>query len=180
MRVRTPLILTVATAALVAGALPASADLTGNTTVTFGLTGGSLALAVESAAPGWDNGVTTPDGVVVTGSLGPVTVTDATADATGWTASAAATNFRNNATPPVSAGAITYDLLTADISHTGVVTATAAHDQTPLPATSVPIVTGASASGGNSATWSPNLSVTVPAAALAANTYTGTVATSVL
>lgn len=178
------LVLVLGTAAVVAGISisPADAAQTGNTTVTFAITAGSLNITVPatvnigSAAPGGS----------ITGQLGAVQVTDQRGLLVStWTTTVTSTAFTTGGataaeTIPVSAVKYASGPTTAT---TGVGVFTPGQANTAAAAT-LTSTTGLNAMqltlgvGNNSATWNPTLVVAVPAAAVA-GTYTGTVTHSV-
>jgi hypothetical protein len=179
---RVLLVATAAAAALLIGGTPASADPTGDTTVTFEVTAGTLDIDTPASA---DLGGGAP-GTDISGSLGPVTVTDgrASADAS-WAATVTSTVFQTGGgTPPET-------ILPSEIDYaSGPATATTGtgtftpeqptvgdaqslDSVTPLPA-----FTHTGGTGDNTATWDPTLVINVPQDS-EAGTYTGTVTHSV-
>lgn len=171
MKIRTPLALgTVASAILLASALPASAD---NTATTFTLTGGSLTLAVQGTAALTN---ATSGTTAITGSLGAVTVTDARGGTANWNVSGASTAFTGALTTPSSSTAVSYT--GGVVTESGTITVADGAAKT-LTTTAVSVVAPTALSGNNTASWTPNLAVTMPAGALA-DTYSGTVTTSIL
>ena len=156
-------------AVLPAGA--AMADDTGNTVATFTLAGGSLDVTLEADAALTDGA---PGAASVTGSLGAVGISDTRGSTSGWIVSAASSTFVDGA-GSVSTG-VSYNSGAATAS-TGTVTTTTEG------ATSVTAVAqvaaGTLASGNNTASYTPTLTVGLPANALA-GAYEGTVTTSVL
>ena len=159
-----------AVALLGATALPASAAGTGDTTATFTLAGGSLDVTVAAAAALTDGA---PGAASVSGSLGAVGVSDTRGSTAGWVVSAASTTFvgSNGST---STG-VSYDSGNATAT-TGIITA--GTDGATDIAAGAPVADGTTASGNNTASFSPTLTVALPASALAGD-YTGTVTTSV-
>jgi hypothetical protein len=166
--------------AAVVTAAPAYAAPTGDSTVTFTITGGSLditvpaTVALGSGAPGTD----------VINALGAITVVDGRALLTAaWTTSVASTDFTTGGGTPAETVADT-----AVRYWSGPATATAGIGTfTPSQATAanaVALSTGPNAMattagvGNNSVTWNPTLIVAVPAAAVG-GVYTGTVTHSV-
>jgi hypothetical protein len=149
----------------------ATAAATGDTGATFTLAGGSLDLTVAADAALTDGA---PGATSVSGSLGPVSVSDTRGSIAGWVVSAASTAFVDGAGSE-STGA-SYDSGTATAS-TGIVTPTSAG------ATSIgvvaPVAAGTEASGNNTASYTPTLTVALPPSALAGD-YTGTVTTSIV
>lgn len=144
---------------------------TGDTTATFTLTGGSLDVTPAASAALTDGA---SGAASVSGSLGAVGVSDTRGSTAGWTMSAASTTFGDGA-GSVSTG-VSYDSGAATAS-TGTVTPTSTG------ATSIttvaPVAAGTLASGNNTASYTPTLTVTLPASALAGS-YSGTVTTSIL
>lgn len=149
----------------------ATAAGTGDTTATFTLAGGSLDVTPAAGASLTDGA---PGAATVSGSLGSVSVADTRGSTAGWVMSAASTTFVDVA-GSVSTG-VSYDSGTATGS-TGIVIPTST-GATSI-ATVAPVAAGTSASGNNTAAYTPTLTVTLPASALAGD-YTGTVTTSVL
>lgn len=157
------------------GALPAAAVQTGDTTTLITLGGGTLDITVPAGPVQLGSGAVTQ--ASISGQLGSVTVTDLrAADPAAWTASVSATSFTNGSH---SLGAESYD--------TGVVASTGIPISqwtitTPVTLSTTPqgIVTlNPTSSGNNTATWNPNLTVTIPAATTA-GTYTSVVTHSVI
>jgi hypothetical protein len=167
---------------IAAAAIPAAADPTDSTTVTFEVLAGTLDIVAPETA---DIGQGAPGGTLG-GSLGPVTVNDtrAAADAS-WEATVTSTTFQTGggtAPETVDPGEIDYWSGPAT-SSTGNGTFTpgqaTAGDAAPLSATA-PLVafTHGGGSGNNSVTWAPGLVVVLPADSVA-GMYTGTVTHSV-
>ena len=166
-------------APLTQGALGVSQTPSGtdpDTTVTFSVTVGALTMT----APGSVNLGTGSPGTTISGQLGEVVVTDATASlAASWTATASSTNWllvggTNTAAETIPAGDVTYD--PGDVSHTGTITVTPHTIQ--LSGTAQTVVAGTAGVGNNSATWNPNLEVAVPSAAVGGD-YSATLTQSV-
>lgn len=177
---RSRLLLTGAVAAVLAGlASPAGAAPTGDTTVTFSVTGGALSITVPASS-------TLPSGApgtTVSGQLGTVAVTDARALLNAaWSASVASTDFTTGgetAAETITKNKASYWSGAGAFQGIGTFTAgqpTAAQKQSL--ALSVPAFSLASGTGGNSAVWAPTVEVVVPDAAVA-GTYSGTVTHSV-
>lgn len=151
---------------------PAGADP--DTTVTFTVNSGALSM---SAPVSVDLGSGAP-GTTISGSLGPVTVTDNRALlSASWTATTASSDWTTGgATPPetIPAADVGYD--PGSITTTGTITATG----TPitLSGTATPVVTGTNGVGDNTGSWDPAISVAVPASAVG-GAYTGTLTQSV-
>jgi hypothetical protein len=163
-----------AVAGLVLAVVPAGAAQaagTGDTTATFTLAGGSLDVTPAVGAALTDGA---PGAASVSGSLGPVGISDTRGSTAGWVMSAASTTFVDGA-GSVSTG-VSYSSGAATAS-TGTVTPTTTG------ATSItagaPVAAGEAASGNNTASYTPMLTVALPASALVGD-YAGTVTTSVL
>jgi hypothetical protein len=168
---RKPLLVAVAAVvAIGATALPASAAGNGDTTATFTLAGGSLDV---TAAPGAALTDGAPGTASVSGTLGAVDVSDTRGSTAGWVVSAVSTTFVDGA-GSVSSG-VGYD--SGALTSTGTVTA-ATVGPTTITGVSAPVATGTAASGNNTASYTPTLTVALPPSALAGD-YTGTVTTSV-
>ena len=153
-------------------AVPAFAVTTAGTPVTVEITGGALAITVPAAA---DLG--TADASVsaqtVTGSLGPVVVSDLRGDILGWVTTAGSTNFTGGAGIPASAE--TYTPGTAVVTGIATVTPITLDGMTAGGGT---VQTATAVTGVNTATWTPTIAVVVPAGAVAA-TYSATITHSV-
>jgi hypothetical protein len=170
--------LTVATIAATTGVASAT-DTSAGTTVTFTLQGGSLSIS----APASGSLGTAEAGSALVGTLqaelGQVTVTDERDKLlSDWSASARASEFSNLSEPnasPIAASSLGY-LAIPDVAMSANVALTpvalAAMSTEPLP------VVTAAASGNNVGVWVPQLTLTVPAQAVA-GTYTGTITHSV-
>ena len=179
MRIRHTIV-TIALVGMATAVSPAPAAMAADTTTTFGITAGGLAVAVPAAA----NLGSAGPGASVTSQLGAVTVTDdrAALNAT-WTATVSATSFTTGgatATETIANSALSYWSGPATAT-TGTGTATPGQ---PTAASAVVLSTGQTAfswvagSGNNTAAWNPTLIVAVPATAVA-GTYSGTVTHSV-
>jgi hypothetical protein len=125
---------------------------TGDTEATFTLAGGSLDVTAAASAALTDGA---PGAASVSGPLGPVGVSDG--------AGSSSTGVSYNS----GAATGTTGLVTATTKGATSVTAVA------------PVAAGEEASGNNTASYAPTLTVALPASALAGD-YTGTVTTSVL
>jgi hypothetical protein len=177
---RKALVLTTVVAAGLVGALtgPASAGTT--TTTTFTLTAGSgLSVSVPDTAS--NIGSAAAGSTTVSGSLGPITVTDPRgALAATWTATVSSTDFTTGTTPTanetVAKANITYS--------SGAGTAAAGQVGAMVPSiVGVSLASSATAAtwagvGNNTVTWTPTLSFSLLASQVA-GTYTGTVTHSV-
>jgi hypothetical protein len=163
-----------AVAGIVIAVLPAGAAMaadTGDTVATFTLNGGSLDLTVEGDAALSDGAA---GAASVTGSLGALGISDNRGISLGWVVSAASSTFVDGA-GSVSTG-VSYDSGFATAS-TGMVTPTT-EGLTSITEVA-PVAAGTLASGNNTASFTPTLTVALPASALAGD-YSGTVTTSVL
>lgn len=171
MNLRKPLAVAAVAGALVAGsALPASAADTGT---TFALTAGSLTLGVQATAALTNAASGT---TAITGSLGAVSVTDERGGTVNWNVSGASTAFTGAKVGGSSSTAVSYT--GGVVAETGTITVADGAAKT-LTGTAVSVVAPTSLSGNNTASWTPQLAVTMPAGALA-DTYSGTVTTSIL
>lgn len=164
------------TATLAAGlaASPAGAA-DPQTTTTFTITGGALKISAPTSANLGSVGTGT---LTISKKLGDVTVTDERGALTAkWTATVSSTDFTTGGgtaaeTVPAANVLYTPGLPTAQSPVTGAfVPAVGALG---LP---VPVYTGV-AVGNNSVTWNPDVTITLPAQAVA-GTYTGTITHSV-
>ncbi|WP_326562210.1 hypothetical protein [Micromonospora sp. NBC_01796] len=178
-------ILLVGTAAVAAvgfAAAPAAAAPTDTTVVSFDIEAGTLDILAPATA---DIGGG-PPGTDITGTIGPVTVTDSRASDDGsWVASVISTDFTTGAATPSET------ILASEVEYwSGESTATtgdgtfeegqtAAGDAEVLDNV-VPVIafTHTGGTGNNSATWNPSLIVHAPLDSQA-GTYTGTVTHSV-
>ena len=158
--------------ALLAGGVSPAMAAPGDTVTTFTLGAGTLAVAVQPTAALTDGDA---GAVLVSGNLGPVTVTDSRGNILGWVASAKTTTFVSNTTPSTTSVAVAYSAGT--ITTTGIVVTTSS-GVVPLTALPLPVVLGTVALGNNTASWNPALTVALPPTSLA-GLYTGTVTTSV-
>jgi hypothetical protein len=154
--------------------IPAGAAMaadTGDTVATFTLQGGSLDITVEQDAALTDGA---PGAASVTGSLGAVGISDTRGSTSGWIVSAASSTFVDGAGS--GSTGVSYNSGAATAS-TGTVTPTT-EGATSITAVA-PVAAGTLASGNNTASYTPTLTVGLPANALAGD-YQGTVTTSVL
>lgn len=164
---------TLAVAGVILALLPVGSAMaadTGDTTATFTLAGGSLDVTPAAGAALNDGA---PGAASVSGSLGAVGVSDTRGSTAGWTVSAASSTFVDGA-GSVSTG-VSYNSGAAT-GTTGTVTAGSAGATSIT--TAAPVAGGTAASGNNSASYTPTLTVGLPASALAGD-YTGTVTTSI-
>jgi hypothetical protein len=180
-RIATAIVGTLAFAAAAAITAPAQAATTGDTTTTFTLTAGNLAISVPGSAS--LGSVSTGTGTT-SAQLGSVSVSDGRGALLGsWTASVASTDFTTGgATANETIAKASLDYWSgAATSTTGTGTFTpgqllAANKQTlgsSRTAFSATVVVG-----NNTAAWNPTMIVNIPAQAVA-GTYSGTVTHSV-
>jgi hypothetical protein len=162
------LLLSAALVAAVAG--PANAA---DTTVTFSLAGDGLSISAPTSV---DLGSASADAAAVSGSLGTVTVNDQRGQmAAVWTVTVSSTSFTTgggSTAETIPAGNVTYTpgLRTAG---NAVLVPTAGLLNLPLPAIA------ATASGNNTASWQPTVSIALPAQGAVAGDYAGTITHSV-
>ena len=166
------------TAAWAAVTSPAALSAPGpgdpDTTVTFTVTGGALAMT----APTSSNLGSGAPGTTISHSLGTVTVTDTRAllSAT-WTATASSTAFTTglaSLAETIPASDVNYN--PGSITTTGTITATGT--AVTLSGTPQTVVAGTAGVGNDTASWNPTLAVSVPAASVG-GLYTGTLTQSV-
>jgi hypothetical protein len=145
-----------------------------DTTVTFAVTSGELAMTAPTAA---DLGSGAP-GTTISGEIGATTVTDDRALlSASWTATASATDFTTGtATPDETIPVTDATYAPGTITTTG--TITAAPSEITLDGQPQTVVTGTAGVGNNTASWDPTVAVAVPAQAVN-GTYTGTLTQSV-
>lgn len=172
--VRVGMAATMSAAGIVGAPSTAGAVPMPSSTLTVAVTSGALSMSTPVST---DLGSGAP-GTTISGSLGPVTVTDDRALlSASWTATASATDFTTGAATPaetIPASDAGYD--PGSITTTGTITATG----TPitLSGTATPVVTGTDGVGDNTASWDPAISIAVPASAVG-GVYTGTLTESV-
>lgn len=160
-----------AVALTAASALPASAAA-GDTSTTFALAGGTLAVTVQATAsltPGV-SGATS-----VSGQLGNVSVSDSRGNKSTWSANATSTTFTEPSGPTTSSS-VTY---AAGAMTTTGTTTIAAGSATLLTGVAAKVAGPTAVTGNNTATWNPTLTVALPSSSLA-GTYSGLVNTSVV
>lgn len=153
---------------------PSGSDPSADTTVTFSVTIGVLSITAPVSV---DLGSGVPGGKI-DGGLGDVVVTDTRANlAAAWTATANSTDWTTGAkttAETIPAGDVTYD--PGLVTKTGTITVTPS--TITLSHTAQTVVAGTAGVGNNTASWDPNLEVSVPSAAVGGG-YTGTVTDSV-
>ena len=162
---------------LCAVASPASADATAESEATLTITGGGLEITVDDGSGNLGRMTSSVSGAVLTGRLGQVAVTDrrGAPAGSGWVASVVSTAFRTPDGPSISASRIRY--AAGKIDKTGTVTL-AANDPKNLKR-AVAAVTATDITGNNTATWTPTVTVDIPANSVA-GTYAATITHSVL
>ena len=165
-------------AAIVIGAMfsmvaLAPAAQAAETEAPFSLTGGEMSISAPPTAA-LVNGVA--GDASVTGSLGETTVTDDRGSDLGWVASRASTVFSGPGAD-ILASAVTYTPGAVTGTTTGVVTPVAG--ATGVMTTPQTAFSGTLAVGNNEASWTPTISVALPANALVGE-FTGTITHSVL
>jgi hypothetical protein len=166
------------TAAWAAVTSPAALSAPGpgdpDTTVTFTVTSGALAMTAPDSA---DLGSGVPGGTI-SSDLGTVTVTDNRALlSAAWTATASTTSFTTGAaTTNETIPASDVEYIPGQINHTGTITVTGT--TLTLSGTPQTVVAGTAGVGDNTASWDPALVVSVPAASVG-GVYTGTLTQSV-
>lgn len=157
-------------------ALPAHAAQTADTTTTFEVAAGGLAIT----APATANLGSTVVGGTISAALGQVKVDDTRGVLLGaYKASVSSTDFKTgtgtaNETIAVANVAYTGGVVTA----TGTVVCASLMIATPLATTAQAAMDATGATGENSCAWNPTIDVTPPAATLT-GTYTGTITHSV-
>ena len=162
--------------ATVGAPVPAAAD-DDTSTLKVTVIGGELEISVQSDTRTFGAVQNTPEGTVVSGSLGEVTVRDNrnAPDGSSWVATAVATELKPNKGPGISAGNIRYNAGT--VTKQGTCTIRAGETATLNRAR--PVVTASQIRGNNVASWTPTITVKIPAGVVA-GTYTGTITHSVL
>ncbi|MCC3299341.1 hypothetical protein [Arthrobacter caoxuetaonis] len=157
-----------AAAVLAAGmAVPAQAA---DTTATVAVTPGTLSLTAPAA---FDLGAIVP-GSTTSGVLSGITVTDERAGELGWVASVSVSDFAGSATSnTIAASNVGYAANAATVAGTAVVAPATVSGEGGA------VQTATGVKGVNSATWDADVSITVPADAIADN-YTATIVHSVI
>jgi len=154
-----------------------------DSTVSFATTGGTLSVVVPASAT-LTGGSTVPGGTV-SGGLGTVTVTDARGNAAGWTASVySTTGFTATASTSITNGGVTYTPgSTTSTSAPGSPTITAGSAGSPgaNAGAALTAYTYANATaGGNTVAWNPTIAVVIPLTAQGGASYSGTVSHQVV
>jgi hypothetical protein len=159
-------------ASLLAGATGPAQAADSDTTVTFSVADGGLSISAPTLAA---LGTVSADAASVTGSLGTVTVNDQRGEmAAVWTVTVSASAFTTgggSAAETIPAGSVTYTPGPRTAGN-AVIVPTPGLLNLPLP------VVTATASGNNTASWQPTISIALPAQAVAGD-YTGTITHSV-
>ena len=163
------LLLVTSGAATIGVVLPAGAS----TPASFTLTSGTLSISAPTAGVSLGTQVASTTSSTMSGSLGAVVVSDQRGGPTTWTASVISTAFTATAGPADPASNVSYSA--GPIVDSGPVVATA-NPVTDLTGV-VTVVTGVS-TGISTATWSPTISILVPAD-FAPGVYTATITSSV-
>ena len=177
MRLRCMLAVGVLAAIVIVGApVPAAAD-DDTSTVKVTVIGGELEISVKSETRDLGAVENTLQGVIVSGSLGEVTVRDNrnAPEGSSWVATAVATELKANKGRGISAANIRYNA--GAVSKQGNCTIRAGEPATLNRAR--PVVTASQIRGSNVAVWTPTITVKIPAGVVA-GTYTGTITHSVL
>jgi hypothetical protein len=163
------LLLTTLFALSIGFVLPAAAS----TPASFTLTSGILSISAPTAGVSLGTQVASTTSSTMSGSLGAIVISDQRGGPTTWTASVISTAFTPNGGPADPASNVSY--AAGPIVESGPVVATA-YSVTDLTGV-VTVVTGVS-TGISTATWSPTISVLVPAN-FAPGLYTATITSSV-
>jgi hypothetical protein len=174
MIIATAASLLVGGAGVLALAVPASAATAATTPVTVEVTGGALGISAPVLSVDLGSVSGSASAQTVTGSLGPVVVTDLRAGILGWVTSAGSTDFTGGAGIPATAE--TYTPGTAIVVGHATVTPITLTGMTAGGGT---VQTATAVIGVNTATWTPTIAVVIPAGAVAA-TYSATITHSVI
>ena len=151
--------------------------------VTFSLTGGSIAITEPGTAALTAGALSGLVGTSFTGSLGNTTVTDNRGAVTGWTSYIAQTTAFTNGDTTIPASNVKVWVPTA-IVPTGVAVVTSGTYLTQvtglaLTSSAQAFVTATAVIGNNAATFNPSIAVTVPSNATAGN-YSGVITQTVI
>lgn len=154
-----------------------SAQPSGISEATITIEGGALGITVPTGPVDLGTFINVVGAGSVTGELGVVTVSDARSAASGasWEASGISSAFTSAPATAIPASAVGYSPGEVDKVGTAVFVT---HEQPDLTAV-VPVVVASAITGDNSATWTPEITVLVPADTVAA-TYVATITHSVL
>jgi len=178
MRLRHLLLAGVLSGLLTVGApVSAAADEDGTSTIEVTVAGGELEISVKSPTKNFGTVENTADGTTISGSLGEVTVRDNrnAPEGSSWVATAVATELKRTKGRGISAGNIRYSAGPVDKQCTCTVrarkTVTLNRPQA--------VVTASEITGNNVASWTPTITVKIPADVVA-GTYSGAITHSVL
>lgn len=176
MRMRSLLVAAAAGLLPLAVALPATADTTGASAARITVRSGVLSITVRTDAGDLGSRSSSVGAATVRGSLGQVQVSDGRGApaGSGWVASVTTTAFTSLAGPAIPASAVGYTA--GPIAKVGAATYTA-NDPAHLTGRTA-VVTATGISGNNTATWTPTLTVTLPAGT-PAGVYSATITHSV-
>lgn len=157
--------------------LPASADPSGESTVTITVEGGALELTVSAASRSLGTMRTTARGTTISGKLGQVTVTDKrnAPPGSGWVTSVVATDFTAKEGPAIPASKVSYTAGRIE----GIGDATYSPNDPKNLKRAKAAVTATDITGNNTATWTPTVHVTVPPG-LIPGVYASTITHSVM
>jgi hypothetical protein len=178
MRPRPLLLAGVLTGLLTLGApVYAAADEDDTSTVEVTVVGGELEISVSSATRNFGTVENTPDGTIVRGGLGEVTVRDNrnAPEGSSWVATAVATELKPKKGAGISAVNIRYSA--GDVEKQG--NCTVRTSETVTLNRSRAVVSASEISGNNVASWTPTITLRIPPGAVA-GTYRGTITHSVL
>ncbi|MDQ0743040.1 hypothetical protein QFZ62_000348 [Clavibacter sp. B3I6] len=160
-----PIAGTAATLLLVLGiANPAAAATDGGTPVSVEVVGGALSITVPAATVSLGSVNESSSAQTVSAALGLVTVSDYRGGNAGWTVSASANDFTGPQNISVN-GATTSGYDAPEANTVGVVTVAPSDLAGLYPGGAVQTATNVA--GANSASWSPTISLGIPAGTLA-------------
>lgn len=148
---------------------------TGDTTTTAAVAAGFVTITV----PGTLALTSTGPGVAATGTVGAVTVTDATASVVGWVTSISVDDFTTGAAGATTIPAEDFSYTATDADTTGSAVAPVVTNAGQVNGGENVVVQSATAAGNNTATWTAAVSLAVPATAIAGE-YTSTLTHTVL
>jgi hypothetical protein len=144
-----------------------------STPASFTLTSGTLSITAPTAGISLGTQVASTTSSTMSGSLGAVVISDQRGGPTTWTTSVISTAFTPTSGPADPASNVSYSAGPVVESGPVVATANPATDLTGV----VTVMTGVS-TGISTATWSPTISILVPAN-FAPGVYTATITSSV-
>jgi hypothetical protein len=160
-------------ATLVATTMGLVVPAVASTPASFTLTSGTLSISAPTSGVSLGTQVASTNSSTMSGSLGTVAVSDQRGGPTTWTASVISTAFTPTVGPADPASNVSYSAGTVVDSGPVVATTYPVTDLTGV----VTVVTGVS-TGISTATWSPTISILVPAN-FAPGVYTATITSSV-